>query len=90
MDYKKLDVYEASVFDFTDDPIILRQIVGDMTKGDYFYRCHYINRLQDILKYASIIKDDRLMTLATKAIVKARRECSKMANKAQKKGIIVD
>lgn len=90
MDYKKLDIYEASVFDFTDDPIILRQIVGDMTKVDYFYRCHYINRLQDILKYASIIKDDRLMTLATKAIVKARRECSKMANEAPKKGIIVD
>ena len=90
MDYKELDIWEASVFDFTDDPIILRQIVGNITKVDYFYRCHYINRLQDILKYASIIEDHRLMTLATKATAKAWREWSKMAKEAQKQGIIID
>lgn len=90
MDYKELDIWEASVFDFTDDPILLRQFAGNKTKDEYFRWYNFVCRMQQIEKYASIIGDTRLMALATNATAKAWREWSKMAKEAQKQGIIID
>lgn len=90
MDYKELDIWAASVFDFTDDPILLRQFASNKTKDEYFRWYNFVCRMQHIEKYASIIGDTRLMALATNATAKAWREWSKMAKEAQKQGIIID
>lgn len=90
MNYKKIDIWESSIFDFTDDPVLLRQIVDNMTKEEYFRWCIFLCRMQHIQKYASTIDDTQLMALADKAVTKAWREWSKMADEAQNEGIIID
>lgn len=90
MDYKELDIWEASVFDFTDDPALLHRFAGNKTKDEYFRWYNFVCRMQHIEKYASTIGDTQLIALASKATAKAWREWSKMAKKVQKKGIIID
>lgn len=90
MEYKKIDIWESSVFDFTDDPALLHQFVGDKTKDEYFKWYNFLCRMQQIEKYALAIGDPQLTALADKAVAKAWREWQKMANEAQKKGIIID
>jgi len=84
MDYKKLDIWEASVFDFTDDAAILQQITSYTRKADYIEACNFLCRMQHIEAYA------RLEALATIATAKAWKEWDAMADEAQRHGLIID
>ncbi len=88
MDYK--DLRNKTVFDFTDDDQVIKNIIGESPKDFYIRTCHHLNKLTDIQKLASLTNNEELYKAVSDEIVKAEAEWDDMCDAAQKNGLIID
>ncbi|WP_368107682.1 hypothetical protein [Bacteroides nordii] len=89
------DLKGKTIFDFTEDEKIIKEIVGFNSfdkerKEHYINNCHPINAARDIYEYACIMKEKGLRQAALLYSDEAQEEMEERAEEAAKEGIIID
>ncbi|MBV5348817.1 hypothetical protein JZU61_04190 [bacterium] len=84
-----------SIFDFTMDPEILKEIVGfdpndDSRKTHYLESCSPINLAGDISLFAKKTHNTELQKAGESLANRLRRDWNRRCTQAQKKGLIID
>lgn len=90
MDYNDLDLRNKTIYDFTDNPEIIEEITGSVSKDFYIETCHIINKMAHIADFASLIQNDELYKLANKALKAVQKEWDSIVADGLKNGIIID
>lgn len=88
MDYK--DLRNKTVFDFTDDDQVIKNIIGESPKDFYIRTCHFLNKLTDIQVFASLTNNEELLKAVSAEIVEAEAEWDDMCDDAQNDGLLID
>lgn len=89
------DLKGKTIFDFTEDKKIIKEIVGfnpsdKERKEHYINNCHPINAARDIYEYACTVKNKELRQAALLYGDELQEEMEERAEEAAKEGIIVD
>lgn len=90
INYNNLDLRDRTVYDFTDDFEIIKEIVGDTPEDFYIETCHIINKMADIVFFSELTCNDELYKLATKALKAVQKEWDSLVADSLKNGIIID